>query len=271
MPRPVEREQGKEDGPALVLVPGINGPWQWAGPAIDALARTFRVLTFSLGAAGGAGRSDIHGDVEQVARVLDSRGIEQAILCGISYGGVVAASFAARNPSRVSALVVASAPGAGWHLRPRHEMYARWPLVFAPVFFLEAPFRLQRELTATFPSFLNRLRFTRRQLWTLVSAPLSVSQMADRARAVARHDIVADCVRVTAPTLVVTGEPGLDRVVPVESTATYVDRIAGAKRLVLERTGHLGTITRPETFADMVRDFARECGCLERAARSEVA
>src|SRR5579871_1579738 len=111
-----EREHG--NGPALVLIPGINGPWEWAGPAIDALARTFRVLSFSL-SAGGNGRSDIECDVEQVVRMLDARHIERAIVCGISYGGVVAASVAANFPSRVSALVVASAPGAGWHLRPR--------------------------------------------------------------------------------------------------------------------------------------------------------
>ena len=53
-------------------------------------------------------------------------------------------------------------------------------------------------------------------------------QMAARARELLdSHDIVADCRRVTAPTLVVTGEAGLDRVVPVESTATYLELIRG--------------------------------------------
>jgi len=66
---------------------------------------------------------------------------------------------------------------------------------------------------------------------------------------------VADCRRVAAPTLVVTGEAGLDRVVPVESTATYLQFIAGARSFVLERTGHFGTITRPELFADIVYEF----------------
>jgi pimeloyl-ACP methyl ester carboxylesterase len=260
-----EREQGH--GPALVLIPGINGPWEWAGPAIDALARTFRVLSFSL-SAGGDGRSEIECDVDQVIRMLEARRIERAIICGISYGGVVAANFAANFPSRVSALIVASAPGAGWHLRPRHEMYARWPLVFAPIFFLEAPFRLRHELAGTFPSLPDRLRFTRWQMTRLIAAPLSVSQMANRARALASHDIVADCRRIAAPTLVVTGERALDRVVPVESTATYTQFIDGARSIVLERTGHLGTITRPDAFAAAVETFVRGAGV---ALRSEVA
>jgi pimeloyl-ACP methyl ester carboxylesterase len=80
--------------------------------------------------------------------------------------------------------------------------------------------------------------------------------MAARAVALGSHDIVADCRRVSAPTLVVTGEAGLDRVVPVESTATYLQFISGARSLVLERTGHFGTITRPQAFADVVYEFA---------------
>jgi len=80
------------------------------------------------------------------------------------------------------------------------------------------------------------------------------------------HDIVADCQRVTAPTLIVTGEPALDRVVPVESTAGYARLIQGARTCVLERTGHLGTITRPSIFADMVNEFASK-----PVSRSEVA
>ena len=67
--------------------------------------------------------------------------------------------------------------------------------------------------------------------------------------------IVARLRRVTAPTLIVTGEPALDRVVPVEGTAAYVELIRGATHVVLERTGHLGTITRPQAFADAVNEF----------------
>ena len=35
-------------GSPLVLVPGIQGRWEWMRPAVDALARRLRVLTFTL-------------------------------------------------------------------------------------------------------------------------------------------------------------------------------------------------------------------------------
>jgi len=41
----------------------------------------------------------------------------------------------------------------------------------------------------------------------------------------------------------------------VEGSSEYVRRIANARGVVLERTGHLGSITRPEAFTDVVREF----------------
>ena len=62
--------------------------------------------------------------------------------------------------------------------------------------------------------------------------------------------------RITAPTLVVTGEAALDHVAAVEGTSDYLRIIRGARGVVLEHTGHLGTITRPDAFAAAFREFA---------------
>ena len=42
----MEHIQG--DGPTLVLVPGLQGRWEYVRPAVEALARYFTVVTFSL-------------------------------------------------------------------------------------------------------------------------------------------------------------------------------------------------------------------------------
>jgi pimeloyl-ACP methyl ester carboxylesterase len=54
----------------------------------------------------------------------------------------------------------------------------------------------------------------------------------------------------------VTGERALDHVVSVDDSVGYVPLIRGARGVVLERTGHLGSITRPDDFAAIVREFA---------------
>lgn len=91
---------------------------------------------------------------------------------------------------------------------------------------------------------------------TLLRAPLSLSRMASRARLIETIDAAAECARITVPTLVVTGERELDRVVSVDRSIGYVSLIRDSRGVVLARTGHLGPITRPREFAAIVRDFA---------------
>jgi pimeloyl-ACP methyl ester carboxylesterase len=271
-------EQGA--GPALVLVPGIQGRWEYVRPAVESLATCFRVLTFSLSARRSPDGPDIlDREVEQIVAALDERRIDRAIISGISYGGLVATRFAAMHPERTAALVLASTPGPDWSLRRRHEVYARWPRLLGPFFLAETPWRLRAEVAAALPLRADRWRFALRQLTTLVSAPISLSQMAERARLLPARDLIADCHRVSAPTLVVTGERALDHIVPVESTAAYATSIRGARLVVLEHTGHLGTITHPSAFTAAVNQFVRNArpgpdvasGFSRTASRSEVA
>jgi pimeloyl-ACP methyl ester carboxylesterase len=82
--------------------------------------------------------------------------------------------------------------------------------------------------------------------------------MAARARLIDGADVYADCAGVAAPTLVINGEPGLDHVVPAESTAAFASAIAAARNVTLARTGHFGPITRPRLFADEIERFLRD-------------
>ena len=61
---------------------------------------------------------------------------------------------------------------------------------------------------------------------------------------------------MTAPTLILTGEPGLDRVVPVDATRQYARLWPHAEVATIGRTGHLGLTTRPSEFARLVVPFA---------------
>lgn len=234
----------------LVLIPGIQGRWEYMRPAVDALSAHFRVLTFSLDDA-----TSLDGYVDQVVHALDERNIGRAVILGVSFGGLVALRFAAAYPERTAALVLASTPAPGWHLRPRHLFYARLPWIFGPLFLIESPWRMRAEFAAAFPNVRARRAFRRAALRTVLTAPISLSRMAARARLMSGLDLRADCARITAPTLVVTGERELDHVVPADGSSQYANLIPGARAVMLERTGHLGTITRPDAFSTLMRDF----------------
>src|SRR5207244_1367518 len=89
---------------------------------------------------------------------------------------------------------------------------------------------------------------------------------AARARLLSALDLGADCARISAPTLVVTGERALDHVVPADGSSQYARLITDARAVMLERTGHLGTITRPDAFAEIVHEFVRADTSVGRGA-----
>jgi 3-oxoadipate enol-lactonase len=256
--RVVTVERGS--GEPLIFVPGIQGRWEYMRPALDALAETHRVITFPL-CDEPAAHAPFHrehgfdGYVAHVASVLDALEIERAAICGISFGGLIALRFAATLPARTSALVLASTPGPRFHLKKRHRLYARLPWLFGAVFAAESPSRIRAEMKAALPNESERREFMRRQVLTFRDAPLSASRMARRALLIESYDRAADCPGVTCPTLVVHGEPSLDYVVDANETASYAQLIPGARLVMMERTGHLGSITDPRRFADIVSSF----------------
>ena len=248
-------------GTPLVLVPGIQGRWEWMAPAVDALAARCRVVTDSLpGDAGSiAGTDPVAGFeryTEWIDALLDRTGIRGPVaLCGVSYGGWIALHYAAERPDRVGTLSLVSTPSPSWRPGCRVNRYLAAPRLMSPVFALGSPFRLYPEIAAAFPPLHARARFVAGHLRRVLAHPFRPTRMAERVRLADRVDFGADCARVAAATQVVTGDPGLDRVVDVASTREYVRAIPGSRYDRIERTGHIGLVTRPQRFADVVTRF----------------
>lgn len=246
-------------GPAVVLIPGIQGRWEWMKPAVDALAASCRVITFSLADEPGCGGRFDEQDgfasyVDQVRAALDMAGISAAAICGVSYGGLVAATFAARHPDRTSHLVLVSAIPPSWRPDRRARFFLRAPRLLSPLFYLGS-LRLYPEIAAAAGTRLAGLRAAARHGWNALTHPFSPSRMARRVRLLNPMDLLPELAHVRRPTLIVTGEPGLDRVVPVSATREYARLWPHAGLVTLERTGHLGLITRPRAFASVVTRF----------------
>ena len=244
-------------GAPIVMIPGIQGRWEYMRPAIDALSESFRVITFPLCGERGSRRHldprrGLDDFVDQIDDALDDRHLAQATICGVSFGGLIALRFAARRPERTSALVLVSAPGPSFRLRRRHRIYVRLPRILGPVFLAEVPRRVRAEIALAIPD-----RSGAAVQWLQVATflqHLSLSR-SRRARLIGIQDHPADCARILAPTLVVTGEPSLDHVVSTEGTSEYQRLIRHARAVRLDRTGHIGYITRPREFAATVRAF----------------
>ena len=246
-------------GTPIVLIPGLQGRWEWMRPAVDALAKHHRVISFSLCDERSSlfpcdpGKA-FDNYIEQVDLALDRAGLTQAVIAGVSYGGLIAAEFAARRPERVKGLVLVNALHQTWHPNSQQRRFLKAPRLMSPLFIVTAPGRVRREMAATFPHLSDRLRFGITYGLNIAGAPASPAKMARRVEWASRHHF-ADMRRIDAPALVLTGEPDLDRVVPVDVTRRYLNDLRSATYVVLEKTGHNGLVTRPEAFAGMLGRF----------------
>lgn len=246
-------------GTPVVLIPGLQGRWEWMRPTVDALAKHYRVVTFSLcdertsGFPCDPGRG-FDNYLEQVELAFRRASLDQAVILGVSYGGLIASEFAARYPQRLSGLVLASALHKTWQPDSRQRRYLRAPLLMSPLFVATAPLRLQPEILAALPNLRARLEFSAWHTARAVLSPTTPRRMARRIDWAKQHQF-ASLRAVNAPALIVTGEPALDRVLPVEVTRRYLDEIGSASAVVLEHTGHLGSVTRPDDFAGLLGRF----------------
>lgn len=262
------------DGTPIIVIPGIQGRWEWMTPAIDTLAQRCRVITFSLadeptcGAAFDA-RRGLDSYVEQVRTALDTTGVSRAAICGVSYGGLIAATFAARFPERVSALVLVSAVPPSWTPDRRITFYLRAPRLLSPLFCV-ASLRMYREIAAANPGFPAGVRAAAVHGWRVIRHMFSPGRMARRVSFIPGRTLQASIAGVNVPTLVVTGDASLDRVVPVAKTHEYVAMWPHARVATIANTGHLGVITRPDEFARIVVPFAEGAARQETAARRRI-
>lgn len=247
------------NGPPLVLIPGLQGRWEWMRPTVNALARTFRVLSFTLAGDWGSRvrfdeRLGFDNFIVQIDRILDEAGIESADVCGVSYGGLIALRYAALRPQRVRHLVLASALPPDYQVDRRYQFYQRAPMLLLPVFALASAHRAAPELRAALPTLRARLRMVPQAL-RVMAAPVSPVHMKRRMELIRTVDFLDDVRHVRAPALAITGEPDLDRTVPVQLTRRYLECLPGTEHIVLARTGHMGTVTRPVAFASLVSSF----------------
>jgi pimeloyl-ACP methyl ester carboxylesterase len=169
----------------------------------------------------------------------------------------------------VAALVLVSAIPPSWTPDRRVRFYLRAPVLLSPLFCI-ASLRLYREIAAATPGFARGIGAALAHASNVVTHMFSPTRMARRVGLLRNTSLERELAGVHVPTLVVTGEAGLDRVVPVAATRQYLALWPHAQAAVLAHTGHLGSITRPDEFADVVTRFARAASYEENERRRVV-
>src|SRR6478609_3451211 len=170
--------------------------------------------------------------------LLDHLGIERAHLVGVSMGGMITQTIAARRPERVLSLTsIMSSTGSRWRGQPALKTYRQF---LRPVSGDRATYIAE---TAALFEIIGSPGFERdpEDLRSLLAAmydrghdPASVSRQLGAI--VASGDRTAELRHITAPTLVIHGTA--DKLVAPSGGRATARAIPGARLLKIEGMGH---------------------------------
>ncbi|WP_129669017.1 3-oxoadipate enol-lactonase [Phytoactinopolyspora endophytica] len=242
---------GPDDAPVLVLGSSLGTTRAMWDPQLPMLSARFRVVRYDHLGHGESevppGPYSIEGLAAELVGLLDSLGVRQAHLGGLSLGGMVALQVAATMPERVDrlALVCSSAripPEQAWRDRAHAVRTEGMRSISEPV--------VARWFT---PAFAQTP--TAKALHTdLLDIP--AEGYAGCCEAIAAMDLRPLLAQVRSPTLVVAGLQ--DPATPVEHAQSIVDGVAhGGAPVRLETVdgaAHLGSVERPDEIGRLLVD-----------------
>jgi pimeloyl-ACP methyl ester carboxylesterase len=245
---------GPEDGPPVLLIHGLSIPSYMWDPTFQALGDAgFRAIRYDLFGGGYSDRPDVVYDEEtfrrQAVDLLDALDADRAHLVGISMGGAIAASIAARHPDRILDVVLIAPFNAPPEITPLD-----WPLVGPWVHRVVFLPRLARRIEEGLPEGVRPPRWRERyreQMRYRGTARANLSRL--------RHFITRDPMpdyralgEQERDVLLIWGME--DEVVPFHQHARVRDA-SGAELLALERTGHGPPLERPDAVASAMIRF----------------
>jgi pimeloyl-ACP methyl ester carboxylesterase len=239
-----------EPTPLVLLHPFPMDASFW-GPVAPLLAAEREIVTPEfpgLGAAPAVDAPSVDWFADAVAgRIAGMRG-GRAAVCGLSLGGYAALSLVARHPDRVAALVLADTraePDTAEAAEGRHRAAAQ----------VRAS-----GLAAFLDDFVPRLVApgdeAARDAVRAIAEEQDPEAVARALEALAgRPDRLPDLPRIAVPTLVVVGSE--DGLTPPSFSETLAAEIPDAELVVIEGSGHLTALERPQEFAAAVGAFLR--------------
>lgn len=192
---------------------------------------------------------DIEDAAFHVLDVLDSLGLPEVDLVGMSLGGWMAAEVAVRWPGRVRRMVLVNAVGLYVEGCPITEIFGRKLDELAGELYADPDFpvaALMREMAA-FESDPGAIPFD--LVRPVVQAQAATAKLGWNPY-LHNPKLHRRLGRITSPTLVVRATR--DRIVPVEHARAYAQGIPRASLVEVDDAAHLAAIEKPVEVAGLV-------------------
>lgn len=186
--------------------------------------------------------------INDLIGLLDALEVSQAVLCGLSVGGMIIQGVAARRPELVSHLILSNTahkigPAQGWE--DRINTIRTHGIEFIADAVMERWFAT--EFRSQQPSELS--------LWRNMLARSPVEGYLGTCAAIRDADLTESSSKLTQPTLCIVGDQdGATPPALVESTAAL---IPNSRFAVIKDAGHLPCIEQPTQLAAVILEFLK--------------
>lgn len=261
-------------GEPLLLIEGLGySSWMWY-KQVPVLSKSHKVIIFDNRGAGNTDKPDSEYTVELMAEdaagLLGELGVESAHVLGVSLGGYIAQELAITRPEMVRNLVLVSTnsgPGKPitgkspflngflrlWGFLPAAFDGARRPVRLEYAMNEEERLRYGLSLAFSEEYFKNHSEEIDRIIEWRLENPQPEYAWRRQLMAGIGYDSRPRSGEIKSRTLLVNGAQ--DRIVSPESALDLSKRIADSTLVILEGTGHLPFIERPEEFNAHVTGF----------------
>jgi pimeloyl-ACP methyl ester carboxylesterase len=237
-------------GPPLILLPGLAGGYELLASFADVLSSRFHVISPQLRGETDCfalrKRFGLRDMVEDIREFIEWMGLERPIVCGVSFGGLLALELGATYPNLPAAIAVQGVGARyerGLMQRIASIVLSGYPL--PP----NSPF-VNQFFNLLFGGQQSRdlFNFVTHQCWQT-----DQSVMAHRLRLIERRDLAARVSRIVAPTCVMAGDR--DLLVSSQSLERLYSGLNQGYEEILDGCGHLAFASHPELVVDRFHAF----------------
>lgn len=251
------KDTGRPDAPAIVFINSLGTDFRVWDPVVPALTDRFRVILYDKRGHGLSDAPDgpyaMADQVADLAELLDARGIDKAIVCGLSVGGLIAQGFAAAHPERVRGLIL-----SGTAARIGDE--DRWNNLTATIRHGGIEAVADTILARWFPEDFHKDNPGEIAAWRNMLTRTPVEGYLGTVGTLRDTDLTGAAKEIAAPTLCLVGDQ--DGSTPPEMVRALADLIPGADYEMIEGTGHLPGIVRPDAVAGAIAGFCEKHGLI---------
>lgn len=243
----------RSDRPTVIFGSSLGTDGSMWKPQLEALGATWNTVTFDLRGHGKSPLSEVSPSIDtfadDVISVADALGVRTFAYCGLSIGGVIGQSLAARYAERVDALVLAS---TGLTILTPRALNERADRVLAEGMAGVAEASVSRWFNARFRAAQPEVVAAKTEHMRRMNA----RGYADACRALAGFDGAQIAADIKAPTLVIAGAD--DVATPPADGQKLASAIEGAVYQEIPDASHLCNVEQPELFVGLLREHIEE-------------